>query len=159
MQKNKICTVNASNCNFKLSKPKRSEAPKIEKLLEEAFPHMKRSIPFWMSLIEKNHTLILRDGKEPIGLIDVGTLNGETSLNLIATHPDYQGKGLGSQMLKEAENIGRANFPRKTMILHTEASKLENLYFYEKNGWKVVEIDPFGYKHSASVKYSKKLDK
>jgi GNAT superfamily N-acetyltransferase len=92
-----------------------------------------------------------------IGLANIsGREAGVVNLDLLAVDPGYQGKGLGSLLLAEAEKeAGKTG--RGTMRLMTEQIKPRNVAFYSSRGYKVTGYDPRGYEHSPAIKFEKRI--
>jgi len=60
-------------------------------------------------------------------------------LVVIGVDPYYQGKGYGSLLLKEFENISRQRGLRK-LILTVNSYNTQAINSYSKNGWKIVQV-------------------
>ncbi|MBS3132010.1 GNAT family N-acetyltransferase [Candidatus Woesearchaeota archaeon] len=68
-----------------------------------------------------------------------------TFLHHLAVHPDFEGKGVGTALIEEAENIAKkAN--AKWAALMVETKKAEARKFYEKKGWKTVNTNNLMFK-------------
>jgi ribosomal protein S18 acetylase RimI-like enzyme len=117
---------------------------------------MQHQIPFWQNYIQ-NHgdNVVLKDSRDEIkGYANLEVIDNVGNVNFIAIDPSLQGSGMGSKLLQYSEK----NFNGVSeLLLHTEGSKLQNLEFYDKNGWKIHAIDPTGYSHTTSVEFRKKI--
>ncbi|MEH7352612.1 GNAT family N-acetyltransferase [Neobacillus drentensis] len=65
--------------------------------------------------------------------------NGIVELKNIALTEDYRGKGLGKLVVNEAFDLYKIKGLHK-MIVGTANSSIENLAFYQKLGFRMVEI-------------------
>jgi ribosomal protein S18 acetylase RimI-like enzyme len=54
---------------------------------------------------------------------------------VLAIHPEYQGLGLGSMLIADAEHAARG-FGAKGMYLGVNKSNARAIRFYERNGWR-----------------------
>jgi len=67
-------------------------------------------------------------------ILGIGGLHGR-EVRTMYTHPEFQGKGIGSQILKEIEAMAKKKGVKKLFLYtHTRPSK-----FYLKNGWKTIK--------------------
>jgi dTDP-4-amino-4,6-dideoxy-D-galactose acyltransferase len=77
------------------------------------------------------------DGKA-IGFVTLQKYNELGKIGLIATHPDFQGKGFGKKLLQKAEN-----FCLKNGITHleipTQKENIQACSFYKKQGYDVKD--------------------
>jgi ribosomal protein S18 acetylase RimI-like enzyme len=72
----------------------------------------------------------------PIGVGRAHFLSeGEAQIRSISVEPEWEGKGIGSIVLKELETIVTAK-GAKRIIIHARNNAVE---FYKKNGYEVVE--------------------
>jgi ribosomal protein S18 acetylase RimI-like enzyme len=60
---------------------------------------------------------------------------GEAQIRSISVEPEWEGKGIGSIVLKELEKIVKTK-GAKRIIIHARNNAIE---FYKKNGYKAVE--------------------
>ena len=68
----------------------------------------------------------------------VGTIAIETAeLCTFFVHPDFQGKGVGTGLLKAIEKLAQADGIRKIKI----ASSITGVSFYEKSGYRKTGIE------------------
>jgi N-acetylglutamate synthase-like GNAT family acetyltransferase len=67
-------------------------------------------------------------------ILGIGGLHGKEARTMY-THPNYQGKGIGSQILKKIEIMAKKKGIKKLFLYtHTKPSK-----FYLKNKWKTIK--------------------
>jgi ribosomal protein S18 acetylase RimI-like enzyme len=59
----------------------------------------------------------------------------------IAVAPDFQGKGVGSSLLKQAENVAQATGAPKLRI-HTNTRMTKNIILYKKAGFEEIDVKP-----------------
>lgn len=64
--------------------------------------------------------------------------NGETCyIGRLIVHPDYQGRGIGSALLKEIEKVRKA----ERYELFTGSKSERNLHLYKKHGYREFRIE------------------
>lgn len=69
-------------------------------------------------------------------------------------HPDWQGKGVGSQLLQHRLNLIKKQFPHYQIIVRTS----QLVYpFYEKHGFKLLEKHPNYWAEGYDMYYMKYL--
>jgi len=83
-----------------------------------------------------NHVLI--DGDSLLGYFVASSVAGEVTLMNIAISPTYQGKGLGSLLLKALINLCKTN-DEEQIWLEVRVSNLAAIGLYNKLGF--VEVD------------------
>ena len=66
-----------------------------------------------------------------IGSVRAYAENGTLFINKLIVHPDFQGKGLGTRLLREIETL----CPQPRYELFTGAKSERNLYLYQKSGY------------------------
>ena len=75
--------------------------------------------------------LVCQKNKKILGM---GGLHGR-EVRTMYIHPNFQGKGIGSQILNKIEIMAKNNGLKKLFLYtHTKPSK-----FYLKNGWKTIK--------------------
>jgi len=128
------------------------------KLVVKAFPRMDIPVDFWKKKICSDVSIGAMENKQHlIGVANVSNREmGKANLDLLAIDPSYQGKGLGSKLLVDAEKVA-AKAGYRVMGLMTEQVKPQNVAFYSSRGYKVIGYDPRGYEHSPSVKFEKNI--
>lgn len=73
---------------------------------------------------------------ERVGVVTIFDWGNQLHLTWIAVSPQYQGKGLGTQLIKYAQNQARKkNQPLTLQVLGINSAKL----FYEKQGFQVYD--------------------
>ncbi|MDM8533763.1 GNAT family N-acetyltransferase [Clostridiaceae bacterium HSG29] len=102
------------------------------------------------SLLLKNGMQILYDGEKPIGIIRVIIEEDETGsysfIAPLAIIPEYQGKGLGKELLKAGIEIGQKNALNNAMLV-VNAENEKALSLYTKNGYEILEaVSCYNYK-------------
>lgn len=86
-----------------------------------------------LKAIDKNHIII--------GSVRGYTENGTLYIGKLFVHPSWQGKGIGTKLLKEIEAI----YPHNRCELFTSSKSENNLQLYEQAGYKMFkeeEITP-----------------
>ncbi|MFP3591680.1 GNAT family N-acetyltransferase [Chryseobacterium sp. SIMBA_038] len=83
-------------------------------------------------------TFFIEEANEAIGFVTVQKYDTLGKIGLIATHPDFQGKGFGKKLLKTAED-----FCIKNGITHleipTQKENTQACAFYEKQGYTIKD--------------------
>jgi len=85
---------------------------------------------------EYNEGVILKmldDNGAIIGSVRAKEQNGTVYIGKLMVHPDHRGHGYGTKLLKEIELY----FPKKRYELFTSTKSLNNIYFYQKLGYKI----------------------
>lgn len=150
----RICPNHNPLCDIKFQRATKDDHDSIVSFLEIAFPHMHDQIPFWNRYIASHgDNFLLKDSENRIkGYVSIENINNIGNVNFIAIDPQFQGDGMGSKLLSVAETKMETDEYR----LHTEGNKMQNLIFYNKNGWTIYEVDPNGYEHTTAVEFRKK---
>ncbi|MDO8962916.1 MAG: GNAT family N-acetyltransferase [Coriobacteriia bacterium] len=83
--------------------------------------------------------LIAVAGDELAGLISLAVHGGELAIVMYSVYPQYQGRGIGSALLKAASAlaIGKGLVAMKTAVSNDD---LPLLYFYQRHGFVIAEI-------------------
>lgn len=83
-------------------------------------------------------TFFIEEANQAIGFVTVQKYDTLGKIGLIATHPDFQGKGFGKKLLKTAED-----FCIKNGITHleipTQKENTQACAFYEKQGYTIKD--------------------
>lgn len=79
-----------------------------------------------------------------IGFITLKLLAGKCLIDLVAIHPKYQNKGIGSVLITRAIK----NFPGYQIIVGTEAENIKAVSFYLKNNFKIIDYYLIFHKHN-----------
>lgn len=96
------------------------------------------------------------DGREIVGLIDGKHESGVVYIDTVITKDNYRGKGVGTLLLKKAEEFGR-NLKAHRMWLITGRNWNENK-FYLKLGFKKLAVLPDWHFHTDFVIYTKEIN-
>jgi GNAT superfamily N-acetyltransferase len=96
-----------------------------------------------------------RDG-ELVGLLSLAICNGEATIVLLSVYPDYQGKGVATDLLTAADQLASK---RSLSFMRAAVTNddIPQLYFYQRHGFAIYEVavgevaDKFG---SASAGFS-----
>lgn len=159
MRKTMSCPAKIGNaCKF--LDVRRASDPDISSsvaLMKEAFPHMDIVKPFWKFKLGLDDTIVIAlNGEKIIGTVNVATRDKEASIDTIAVDPGFQGKGIGSMLMDEAEDVARSR-GKNVVNLMTEQVKPQNVAFYSKRGYKVTGFLPHGYSHGPAVSLQKRF--
>ncbi len=99
--------------------------------------------------LPKSHLMIVKSDDNLRGFITWIFLNRLAEISWLAVAPDSQGKGLGTQLVRQAEQAARDHgalqMEVKTLAEGPESPQYERTrQFYEKLGYKLAEvIDPY----------------
>ena len=77
-----------------------------------------------------------------VGLIETLQHPDHLWIENLAVHPDWQGRGLGTQLLDQAEALARA-VGCPALRLLTNAAFASNVRLYEKRGFRLDRAEPF----------------
>jgi len=81
--------------------------------------------------------------KQIIGSVRATAEYDRYKIGRLIVHPDYQRQGIGSALLAKIESI---NMSSKIFELFTGSKSLDNIRFYEKQGYKIIQIKPLSEK-------------
>lgn len=81
--------------------------------------------------------LVYEDEGNPIGLLTYRISKNNASIGIIATHPNFQGCGIGSSLMRHFESILPESV--ETLEVVTQGINLSARKFYEKFGYTVAE--------------------
>lgn len=91
----------------------------------------------WKSIACSGAVTLAWRGSEVVGLIELVIQDDAVLVESIAVSPVLQGEGLGSRLLRHAEDVARGRgLPQ--LRLYTNRAMTENLSFYPKRGF--VEV-------------------
>jgi ribosomal protein S18 acetylase RimI-like enzyme len=83
--------------------------------------------------------LFKEDGKT-VGLLTLKVTNETAHIGLISSHKDYQGRGIGKNMITFAKNYASQK-KCKLLSVATQESNHVAMKFYQKNGFTVKQLD------------------
>lgn len=112
-------------------------APYKERMQGQHLPPLE--VDYAREIAEYPCWVVENEGKIAGGLIMVFEAEVASIAN-IAVHPNYQGQGLGGQLMAFAEGEARRRGYNE-MVLATHVLLTENVRFYEKLGWSVYARD------------------
>lgn len=87
------------------------------------------------SLVDE--TLVAYDGSRPIGFIGVRFKREPAEINLIAVNPDYYGKGIGAELVRQGCDL-MEEWGCKRVIVRTESPNISAIRMYEKCGFRQI---------------------
>lgn len=94
-----------------------------------------------VAIVEHDFDLLC-DGDSIAGLIETQHRPDHLWIENVAVHPDRQGKGLGTKLLKWAEKRAEVAGTGELRLLTNEAFTA-NIKFYKKLGYKIDRTEPF----------------
>jgi ribosomal protein S18 acetylase RimI-like enzyme len=82
--------------------------------------------------------IAVSDG-ELVGLLSLAILTGEATIVLLSVYPDYQGKGVATALLEEADKLAAK---RGLGFLRAAVTNddIPLLYFYQRHGFAIYEV-------------------
>jgi len=85
------------------------------------------------------HNLIADHDGELVGLLSIVVRDGEAAIVFMSVYPEYQGTGVGSALLKAADDLAAA---RGLQFLRaaTTNDDIPLLYFYQRHGFIISDI-------------------
>jgi ribosomal protein S18 acetylase RimI-like enzyme len=92
----------------------------------------------YTAVVQQHRVFILVDGMRVVGAL-VTIKQGESLLlDNVAVHPEYQGRGLGRELVALAEEEAR-RLGYTAVTLYTNERMTENIEFYKKLGYTETE--------------------
>jgi ribosomal protein S18 acetylase RimI-like enzyme len=92
----------------------------------------------YREVIQQHHVLVLTEGPNIIGVLVLIRQIQTLLVDNVAVHPDYQGKGLGRNLVafaeEEAQRLGLT-----TVTLYTNERMTENIELYKRLGYTETE--------------------
>lgn len=82
-----------------------------------------------------SHFYVFTEGDEVQGYMGLYALSGEGSVTNVATHPDHRKKGIGSALVKNAVELGKA-LDLEYITLEVRESNAPAISLYSKCGFK-----------------------
>lgn len=70
-----------------------------------------------------------------VACICVENRKNEAVISLFAVHPDFQGSGMGRQVLQQAENFIRNILQLKQVLIAVISQRPELIAYYERRGY------------------------
>ena len=102
-------------------------------MFKDPIPPLKQTLE---EVQEEHRTgIILKavEGGRLLGSVRAHLKGGTVSIGKLFVHPDWRGRGIGTALLKAAEE----RFPQQRFELFTSTKSLRNLELYERNGYRV----------------------
>jgi len=91
--------------------------------------------------VSKQQAYVARVGKELAGFISLGEKQGNLIVVALGVRPEYQGSGIGKNLIKKAESEAR-KLQRKKLLVSTSNDDLPALGFYQALGFQIIEVVP-----------------
>jgi GNAT superfamily N-acetyltransferase len=83
--------------------------------------------------------LVAEAGDELVGLLSLAVRNGEGIIVFMSVYPEHQGTGVGSALLKAADDLATArNLP--FMRVSATNDDIPLLYFFQRHGFTIYEV-------------------
>jgi ribosomal protein S18 acetylase RimI-like enzyme len=98
------------------------------------------------SYLESGRVLVAVAGRDVVGHLQLVDRDGDrVEVTNMAVRPEWQGRGIGSRLLRAALGLVRRERPRATMLVATATADVGNLRFYQRQGFRMqsVERDAF----------------
>lgn len=90
-----------------------------------------------------NHRFDLRETEDRlVGLVEAVVRADDFLIVNVAVHPEFQGSGLGRQLLEHAEQLAIAA-GRATIRLYTLSKMISNVALYKKLGFAIEREEPY----------------
>lgn len=96
----------------------------------------------YLTTIDEHDFDLLMDGDLLVGLIETEHKPDHLWIENVAVHPDRQGQGLGTKLLKWAEKRAQVSGTGELRLLTNQAMEA-NIKLYKKVGYKVDRTEPF----------------
>lgn len=126
-----------------MRKFRREDIDAIRRLAEVSFNT--ESDKYWsvIGALRAPRTLVAEINKQIVGVIEFESYRLPTSIEghiwYIFVHPEYQGKGIGTELLRNAEII-MANENAARFWALTGADNIKARRFFEKNGYTKITV-------------------
>lgn len=123
-----------------------ADLPAIEALAEEAYGlYVERigrppapMVDDYAVHVTAGRAYVIREGNCILAYMVLFIEPDHVQVDSIAVSPDAQGRGIGSQLLEEADRIAAAHGLAEVR-LYTNAAMYENLEYYPKRGFREVD--------------------
>lgn len=148
--------VHAERIEFDVRKATDADASAIELLCDRALGETDIDVYGKTFDILAGINVIATQGEELLGLLSLAIVNGEAAIVLLSVYPDYQGKGVATELLTAADQLA-AKRGLSFMRAAVTNDDIPQLYFYQRHGFALYEVgvgeiaDRFG---SASAGFS-----
>jgi GNAT superfamily N-acetyltransferase len=86
---------------------------------------------------------LLEDAGVPAALVEMSAFADHLLIVNVAVHPDRQGKGLGTRLLRHAEGVAR-DLGLSELRLYTNAAFTSNIALYQRRGYREYRREPTG---------------
>jgi ribosomal protein S18 acetylase RimI-like enzyme len=139
---------------MKLRKANKKDMKRFVELQKEAFPNLnsRKQEEYFIKKMKNNQLLILEDKNSYLGHLSFGLyklnppFNDGVFLEELAVKREFQGKGYGKMLLKEAEKYFKKDRIKMIYLGTADSKKNKAIPFYKKQGYKIVgklkEINP-----------------
>lgn len=127
---------------------------KFGKFSEQQWPHANRE-HFGRDIewITKNHVLELYENDDMVGALELKIEGGVAFISTLIVALEKQGKGIGKQLVKKAEEI--ANKSNAYKIYLVTGKDWESVKFYEALGYEITAQHPNHYFQKDFVEFTK----
>jgi GNAT superfamily N-acetyltransferase len=91
------------------------------------------------------HVLVAMDGNEVMACICVEQNENNAYIGMFSVHPDIQGKGIGKEILLQAERFAAKTLRAEKFVMVVVSQRKELISYYERRGYfrtGVVEAYP-----------------
>ena len=125
---------------FAIRKVVQEDSDDLKEICTKGFPK-DEAFEIVKSLLEIEHFYVIKDNKENkiIGFIAFGIYSIRIShIMIIAIHPNFQRKGIGSKLLNYCEEVLK-NYLVKKVRLEVRTSNDIAINFYKKHGFEVAD--------------------
>jgi GNAT superfamily N-acetyltransferase len=129
----------SESAEFSVRKAGDADGPAIELLCERALGETDVDVFGRAFDVLGGVNLIAMAGDELVGLLSLAIDRGEATVVLLSVYPDYQGKGVGSELLKAADQFA---LKRGLSFLRAALTNddIPQLYFYQRHGFAIYEV-------------------
>ena len=80
------------------------------------------------------------------GMVTAGEKNGRGDIGLLAVHPDFKGKGIGTALVKKADDFFYQHGQSHSQVV-TQKKNIPALDLYKKRGYVVESVENFYHFH------------
>ena len=131
--------VRSEHADFVVTRATDADEDQIELICERALGETEVDVFGQTFDVLSDINLVAKVGEELVGLLSFAVLNGEVSIVLLSVYPDYQGRGVASGLLAEANRFAQE---RGLSFLRTATTNddIPQLYFYQRHGFSIYEV-------------------